>query len=471
MEKGQKIEIYIHDMSHEGKGIGYFEGMTVFTDGAVEGDSVTAEVTKVKKTYAFAKTIKINKESEFRITPHCPYSDVCGGCSMSAVDYKKQGEIKTRQVRDKLERIAGISNPKVMDMIQMEEPYRYRNKAEMPVRGGCVGFFGAKSHQVADIPDCIIQSEPAMAAAEAVRASGENNIKHLVVKTAFGTGEVMVILVTDGGALNNAPKLVEAIDDAVYALDDIYSLESVYINSRKKSDKSRNVLGSDYTLIAGSRTITEETAGFRFEISPASFYQVNPQQMIKLYDKAVEYMNLSGNETVLDLYCGVGTIGIFAAHKAGQIIGIETVKEAVIDANRNAVLNGIVNARYIAGRAEEVMPALLGYGEDREALEKWQKWFSQQEIHMNRADVAVIDPPRTGCDERLLDALSKAAPSRIVYVSCDPATMARDIARLTEQGYRFEEATPVDMFPWTSSVEVVAYLTNINIRPSYIACL
>ena len=460
MEKGQIVEIYIHDMSHEGKGIGYCDGMTVFADGAVAGDTVTAQLTKVKKTYAFADTVEIKQKSEFRTEPHCPYSDVCGGCSLSALDYEKQGEIKTKQVRDKLERIAGLESPDVKDMIQMEEPYRYRNKAEMPVRGGCVGFFEAKSHRVCDIPDCIIQSEAAMAAAQAVRVSGEECIRHLVVKTAFGTGQVMVILVTDGSGLKDAAKLVSSIDDAIYALDDIYSLESVYINKKKKTDKGKNVMGSDYTLLAGSRTIIEETAGLKFEISPASFYQVNPKQMIRLYDKAVEYMNLSGNETVLDLYCGVGTIGIFAARKAGQIIGIETVKEAVIDANRNAVINGIVNARYITGRAEEVMPALLGYGEDKAALEKWQKWFCQQEIHMDKADVAVLDPPRTGCDERLLEALAKAAPARIVYVSCDPATMARDISRLTEAGYRFEEATPVDMFPWTSSIETVALLTR-----------
>ena len=302
MEKEQIIEIYIHDMSHEGKGIGYFDGMTVFTDGAVVGDTVMAQITKVKKTYAFAKAIEIKKKSEFRTEPHCPCSDICGGCSLSALDYEKQGEIKTKQVRDKLERIAGIENPVVKDMIQMEEPYRYRNKAEMPVRDGRVGFFEAKSHNVCDIPDCIIQSEAAMAAAEAVRASGEDCLRHLVVKTAFGTGQVMVILVTDGDELKDAAKLVSAIDDAIYALDDIYSLESVYINKKKKTDRGRNVTGSDYTLLAGSRTVIEETAGLKFEISPASFYQVNPKQMIRLYDKAVEYMNLSGNETVLDLY-------------------------------------------------------------------------------------------------------------------------------------------------------------------------
>ncbi len=462
MEKGQIIEIYIHDMSHEGRGIGYFDGMAVFVKGAVVGDDVIAEITKVKKTYAFAEALEIKKQSESRIAPHCRYSDICGGCSLSVLDYKKQGEIKTQQVRDKLERIAGISNPVVRNMIQMEAPYRYRNKAEMAVRGGCVGFFEAKSHKVCDIPDCIIQSEPAIAAAQAVRVSGESSIRHLVVKTAFGTGQVMVILVSDDSELKDAAKLVHALDDAIYDLEDVYSLESVYINRKKKSDKGRNVLGSEYILLAGSRTIKEEAAGLEFEISPASFYQVNPQQMVKLYDKVIEYMNLSGNETVLDLYCGVGTIGLFAARYAGQIIGIESVKDAVIDANRNAVINGIVNARYIAGRAEEVMPALLGYGDDEAVLGRWQKWFDEQEIHMDKADVAVIDPPRAGCDEKLLEALAKAAPERIVYVSCDPATMARDIAKLLDKGYIFEEATPVDMFPWTSAIETVALMSRAS---------
>ena len=239
MEKGQIVEIYIHDMSHEGKGIGYCDGMTVFADGAVAGDTVTAQLTKVKKTYAFADTVEIKQKSEFRTEPHCPYSDVCGGCSLSALDYEKQGEIKTKQVRDKLERIAGLESPDVKDMIQMEEPYRYRNKAEMPVRGGCVGFFEAKSHRVCDIPDCIIQSEAAMAAAQAIRVSGEECIRHLVVKTAFGTGQVMVILVTDGGDLKDAVKLVSSVDDAIYALDDIYSLEKHYGQEHKRQTEKR----------------------------------------------------------------------------------------------------------------------------------------------------------------------------------------------------------------------------------------
>lgn len=458
MEKGQKIEIYIHDMSHEGKGIGYFDNMAVFTDGAVVGDTVIAKILKVKKAYAFAETIEIKEKSQYRTEPHCPYSYICGGCSLSCLDYKKQGEIKQKQVKDKLERIAGIKNPVVRNIILMDEPYRYRNKAEMPVQGSMVGFFASKSHDITDIADCIIQSEPAMAAADAVRNSGENCIKHLIVKTAFGTGQVMVILVTNGNELNDMKKLVADIDDAIYALGDIYSLESVYINCKKKHDKGKNVLGSEYTLIAGNRTIIEETAGLKFEISPASFYQVNPVQMVKLYDKAIEYMNLIGKETVLDLYCGVGTIGIFAANKADRILGIEIVKEAVIDANRNAVINGIVNARYITGKAEEVLPALIGYSEDKGTLEKWQSWFEQQEIHIDKVDVAVVDPPRAGCDEKLIEALAIAAPERIVYISCDPATMARDIGRFADYGYELEEATPVDMFPWTSSIEAVAKL-------------
>lgn len=449
MEKGNRYEILIHDMSHEGKGIGRADGIAVFTDGAVPGDRVEAEITKVKKNYAFAKTLRIIEKSQFRTEPVCEYSSMCGGCTYSCLEYSAQLQLKRKQVKDKLERIGKISDADVNEMEGMDSPFRYRNKAEFPVRGEAVGFFREKSHDVSDIPDCLLQSIPAMAAAEGLRRTGNSHIRHLVTRTAFGTGQVMVVLVADSEEIDNLEEIIYSIDDSINELEDeYYYLESVYLNVRSRNDK--NHMGDRFICVAGRSAIVEDTGRLQFEISPASFYQVNPVQMEKLYSKAVEYMNLTGDETVLDLYCGVGTIGLYAAEKAAKVIGIESVKDAVIDANRNAVINHIVNARYITGKAEEVLPKLIA-GE-----------YEDKGIVCEKADVAVIDPPRSGCAPELLDTLAQAGPGRIVYVSCDPATLARDVRILTEKGYEFIEATPVDMFPWTSHVETVCLLSKLS---------
>ena len=486
MEKGQILELTIEDMSQEGKGIGKADGFAVFVDGAVVGDRVRIQLQKVKKRYGFGKLLEILEESPSRIESFCEHQEECGGCPYGHLSYDAQLALKEKQVRDKLERLGGITDPVVYPIMAMEEPFRYRNKASMPVstgglitlKGGIarpvheprVGFFGARSHEVADCSDCWLQSEPAMAAAEALRQfMVEDHItsydprwekglmRHMIVRTAAGTGQVMVILVINGKAIPNAQKLVEMLDEAIYNVpvyDDgpmagvEFSLESVVINVNKSKNLDGPILGEECITIAGKPTITEEVSGMKFEISPLSFYQVNREQMVKLYDKVLEYADLKGGETVLDLYCGVGTIGLFCAREMekkaresaaepGQVIGIESIKGAVLDANRNATINGIVNARYVCGKAEEELPKM-----------------------MVQADVAILDPPRAGCDERLLEAIVKAEPEKIVYVSCDPATLARDIGFLTENGYRFVEATPVDMFPWTGHVETVVLLSK-----------
>ena len=465
------------------------------------GDVVTAELTKVKKNYAFGRLLSIDEPSADRIEAFCPYFGTCGGCAYGELSYEAQLALKEKQVRDKLTRLGGLSAPLVQPISGMEEPFRYRNKASMPVwtggiitrKGGIVenlgtpviGFYQAKSHDVVDCCDCFLQSEPAMAAAEALRQfMTEDNItaydpkwekgllRHLVVKTARGTGEVMVILVVNGKGIPNAEKLVGMLDDAIYNLppteDGItYNLESVVLNVNKK--KSTEIFGEDCITIAGKPSIAEEVGDLRFEISPLSFYQVNPVQMEALYDRAIEYAALTGGETVLDLYCGVGTIGLFAAkemerltiekygavdyEKMGAVVGIESVKGAVIDANRNAVINNIVNARYVCGRAEDELPKLVG----REKTADLRA--SDEALRIDHAEVVFLDPPRAGCDKKLLETVVSVGPERIVYVSCDPATLARDVKYLTENGYVFVEAAPVDMFPWTGSVETVALLS------------
>ena len=466
-------------MTNEGQGLGRSNGLAVFVKGAVPGDEVIAELTKVKKKYAFAKVDEFVKFSESRVEPYCEYAENCGGCALSHLDYDAQTELKGKQVYDRLVRLGGLEEPLVRPVISMDEPYRYRNKASMPIwagglitkKGGVqenlgevsIGFYEPKSHNVVDCYDCLIQSEPAMAAAEALRQfMKDDNItvydpkwekglmKHLIVKTAYGTGEVMVILVINGKGIPNANKLVEYLDDYIYSLPERedgvkYELKSVIVNINK--GKTKELMGEECIAIAGAQVIHEEVGGLKFEISPLSFYQVNPVQMEKLYGKAMEYADFKGGETVLDLYCGVGTIGLFAvAAGAGKVIGIETVKGAVIDANRNAVINKIVNARYVCGKAEEVLSKLVSGEEEDEGL------------RVESADVVFLDPPRAGCDERLLETVVNVAPEKIIYISCDPATLARDIKFLTEHGYEFIEDTPVDMFPHTMHIENVSYL-------------
>lgn len=520
MEKGQILEFAIEDMSQEGKGIGKADGFAVFVDGAVVGDRVRVQLMKVKKRYGFGKLLEILEESPDRIESFCEHQGECGGCPYGQLSYDAQLALKEKQVRDKLERLGGITDPVVYPIMAMDEPFRYRNKASMPVstgglitlKGGIarpvheprVGFFGARSHEVADCSDCWLQSEPAMAAAAALRQfMVEDHItsydprwekglmRHMIVRTAAGTGQVMVILVINGKAIPNAQKLVEMLDEAIYNVpvyDDgpmagvEFSLESVVINVNKSKNLEGPILGEECITIAGKPTITEEVSGMKFEISPLSFYQVNREQMVKLYDKVLEYADLKGGETVLDLYCGVGTIGLFCAREMekkadesaaegtadgvavqpGQVIGIESIKGAVLDANRNATINGIVNARYVCGKAEEELPKMMGMASAQggENSAHGTEGGKEPAIRISQADVAILDPPRAGCDERLLEAVVKAEPEKIVYVSCDPATLARDIKWLGEHGYEFKEATPCDMFPWTGHVETVCLLSR-----------
>ncbi|MDF3001608.1 MAG: rRNA (uracil-5-)-methyltransferase RumA [Bacillota bacterium] len=465
IEQGKEYEITIEDMNHEGQGIGRIEGLAVFVDGAVVGDVVKAELTKLKKSYAFGRLTEILTPSEYRVSAACEYFGSCGGCSLQSMSYEGQLKLKQKLVKDKLTRIGGIENPLVHDTIGMDTPQNYRNKAQFPVgmkqRGKqsgkpSVGFYQAKSHQIINCETCMIQSAPAEKIAQALReymktdhitaydeTTGKGLIRHLIVKTAFGTGEVMAILVINGKGLPNREKLVLMMDDAINELAPDpqtgveYSLESVVLNINKKN--TSEIMGADCVTLAGKPTILEQAGGLSFEISPMSFYQINPVQMVKLYDKALEYAALTGEETVLDLYCGVGTIGLYCASKAKKVIGIESVKAAVLDANRNAVINGIVNAEYICGKAEEELPKLLQEGV--------------------QADVVILDPPRAGCDPALLEAVAEVCPKRIVYVSCDPATLARDVKILGELGYGFVEAQPVDMFPMTGHVECIIMMT------------
>jgi 23S rRNA (uracil1939-C5)-methyltransferase len=379
------------------------------------------------------------------------------------MSYEGQLTWKRKAVADRLVRIGGVEDPVVRETVGMERPWGYRNKAQFPVRpaeapgAAAIGFYRGKSHQVVDLGECPVQSEAAMALAQALREymaadhvpaydekTGKGLVRHLIVKTAFGTGEVMAVVVVNGRSLPNWAKLVRLMDDAVNGLAPApdggveFSLESVVLNVNRR--KTAEIMGEECVTLAGKPVILERVGGLDFEISPRSFYQVNPAQMVKLYDKALEYAGLTGGETLLDLYCGVGAIGLYAASCAKRVIGIEAVKSAVLDANRNAVINGVVNAEFISGKAEAELPKLLEQG--------------------TSPDVIVLDPPQAGCDPALLDAAVAAGPARIVYISCDPATQARDIKILCGKGYRFVEAQPVDLFPQTPHVECCCLLSR-----------
>ena len=523
VNEGQIVELEITDMTDDGKGLGRLSGLAIFVVGAVPGDKVSARITRLKKRYAFAETITLLEAAASRVQPPCPYYQDCGGCSMLELSYDEQLRIKRKNIITKLERIGALEDPTVREVMgaadrigadggqtgdteEAEETWqteetegngqsemtgqpeqtesadgtdsaafesmlRYRNKAEFAVAmtsaGPLVGFNKRASNKIVDCTDCLLQKRATMAAANAVREVLRGKLltvydaRHVkgflrgfTIKVCEGTGEMMLIFTGTSKQLPNAEKVIYTISDAIDAVstdEEPYFLQSVVVEVNKAKDLREPA--SAYEVVTGSNTITDITDdGMKFEISAPAFYQVNTKQMSKLYAKVREYACLKGGETVFDLYCGIGTIGLSMAADAGMIIGIESVKNAVIDANRNAVINGIVNARYYTGRAEQVMPRLL---------DKEDKLFVDY-IDENAPQIAILDPPRAGCDEVLLRAVASCDVDKIVYVSCDPGTLARDIKLLGELGYEFVEATPVDMFVATMHVESVALLQSVN---------
>ena len=512
--EGQTVELEITDMTDDGKGLGRLSGLAIFVAGAVPGDKVSTRITRLKKRYALAETITLLEASAVRVQPPCPYYKDCGGCSMLELSYDEQLRIKRKNIITKLERIGALEDPTVREVVgavdtigadggqagqigrpgkseEFEETgqpeqiesaggtaseafdsmLRYRNKAEFAVAmtsaGPLVGFNKRGSNKIVDCTDCLLQKRATMAAANAIRnllqdklisvydvRHGKGFLRGFTIKVCEGTGEMMLIFTGTAKHLPNAEKVIYTISDAIDAVSteaEPYFLQSVVVEVNKAKDVREPATA--YEVVAGSNTVTDVTDdSMKFEISAPAFYQVNTKQMSKLYAKVREYACLKGGETIFDLYCGIGTIGLSMATQAGMIIGIESVKNAVIDANRNAVINGIVNARYYTGRAEHVMPRLL---------DKEDKLFVDY-IDENAPKIAILDPPRAGCDEALLRAVASCEVDKIVYVSCNPGTLARDIKLLGELGYEFVEATPVDMFVATMHVECIALIQRVK---------
>ena len=478
-EKNQILDVEITDMSENGEGIGKVDGYTLFVKDALIGDVVKAGLTKVKKNYAFARVAEIVKPSNDRITPPCEYHRQCGGCQIMAMSYDAQLKYKENKVKNDLIRIGGfdkdfierISEP----IIGMDNPYRYRNKAQYPIglsKDGKIiaGFYAGRTHSIISNTNCYLgvkENEDILKAV--IKYMNENGIKpydentgkgvvrHVLIRKGFTTGEIMVCVVINADSL-------KAHENLVSLLSVIPGMKSICININKKN--TNVILGDTCKTLWGEDTITDYIGDVKFKISPLSFFQVNPVQTKKLYEKALEYatglqnddsenMNQANIEdmNVWDLYCGIGTISLFLAKKAGHVTGVEIVPQAINDAKENAKINGITNATFYTGAAEDLAPLIIS-GE----IDKIDK---QAGAVYGRPEIIVVDPPRKGCDEKLLNTILTVKPSRVVYVSCDPATLSRDLKILCESGeYEVKKVCPVDQFPNSVHVETVCLLSR-----------
>jgi 23S rRNA (uracil1939-C5)-methyltransferase len=447
LEKNETVELVIEDLSHEGNGVGRYQGYTLFVPGALPGERIQAKATKLKKQFGYARLMEIVEPAASRTVPPCPIYKRCGGCTLQHMDYQAQLEFKRKLVEDNLRRIGKIEGVPVHPTIGMEEPWRYRNKAQVPIgeeEGGLIGgFYAQRSHEIIDMEACLIQHEKSdevvarvkeIAGKHGVRAYNEEThgglLRHVVTKVGFATGQIMIVLITNGEKIPNRDALVNELVSSVPGVTSIVQ----NINTKK----TNVIFGDETRVLWGEEYIYDTIGDVTFAISARSFYQVNPVQTERLYGKALEYAALTGEENVIDAYCGIGTISLFLAQKAKHVFGVEIVPDAIEDAKRNARLNGMNNVTFAAGEAETVIP----------------KWYEEG----NAADVMVVDPPRKGCDEKLLDTIVAMKPERVVYVSCNPATLARDLRILEDGGYRTVEVQPVDMFPHTSHVECVVRL-------------
>ena len=476
-EKNDELIIDIIDIGTEGEGIGRIDGYTLFVKDAVIGDRVRVKVIKTKKRFGYARLMEIIKPSVWRVEPVCDVARQCGGCQLQHFSYKKQLEWKQQKVLDCLERIGGFDVQDIMEPIMgMDEPFHYRNKAQFPVgydkKGNLVtGFYAGRTHSIIPCMDCEIQHPVNSVILRAVlEYMNENNVpaynekdgsglvRHILTRVGMVTGDVMVCLIINGKTIPHKERLIEKLlaCDFTHVSDndnkDVdkegklltkkpFQIKSVSLNINMKN--TNVILGDKVDTIYGNPYIEDYIGDIKYRISPLSFYQVNPLQTKKLYETALEYADLKGGEVVWDLYCGIGTISLFLAQKAAKVCGVEIVPQAIEDAKNNAKLNGMTNTEFFVGAAEDVVP----------------KKYAESD-GMLKADVVTIDPPRKGCDEKLLQTVIKMQPKKIVYVSCDPATLARDLKYLAGNGYRLERVRACDMFGHSFHVETVVLLSQ-----------
>ena len=448
--KNDLVTLEIEDCGIDGEGIGKADGFTVFVKDAVIGDTVTAKIIKAKKNYGYGRLMEVLKPSPYRVEPKCEFARQCGGCQLQALSYDQQLVFKTNKVKGHLERIGGFTDIPMEPIIGMDELFHYRNKAQFPVgrnkEGKIVtGFYAGRTHNIIENRDCALGVAENKEVLDRViahmekygiepynEATGKGLVRHVLIRYGYFTKEVMVCLILNGNKIPKEEQLVKS-------LCEIPGMTSITINVNKKH--SNVILGEEIRLLWGQEYITDRIGDISYQISPLSFYQVNPMQTQKLYAKALEYADLHGQETVWDLYCGIGTISLFLAQKAKFVRGVEIVPAAIENAKENAKLNGLENTEFFVGKAEEVLP----------------REYKKNGVY---ADVIVVDPPRKGCDETLLETMIEMNPDRIVYVSCDSATLARDLKYLCERGYELRKVCPVDQFGMTVHVETVVLLSQ-----------
>lgn len=450
--KNEMVDVRFEDLTHDGNGVAKIDGYPLFVSGGLPGEKAKVKVTKVKKGYGFAQLIDLYEKSPQRVEAPCPLYTQCGGCQLQHLSYEGQLQTKKKQVIDVLERIGKLTDVTVHPVIGMKNPWRYRNKAQVPVgqrEGGLItGFYRKRSHDMIDMKECLIQAEQNDFVIQTVRnicqhygvtayneKQHRGTLRHIMVRYGEMTGDVMVVMITKTKEIPHKKKIIADI------VEQIPGVKSIVQNINPK--KTNVIFGEESRVLWGDEVIYDHIGQIQFAISARSFYQVNPIQTKVLYDKALAYANLTGEETVIDAYCGIGTISLFLAQKAHKVYGVEIIPEAIEDAIRNAKLNGMTNAEFIVGEAEVVIPNLYKEGV--------------------KADVLVVDPPRKGCDETLLETIIAMKPKRVVYVSCNPATLARDLRILEDGGYKTLEVQPVDMFPMTKHVECVSLLQRETI--------
>jgi len=449
VEKNEIYEMRIDALGSNAEGIGRIDGFTIFVEEALPLERVRVRIVKVKKRFAYGKLLEILEKSPHRTEPYCSVAKRCGGCQLQHLNYEGQLAYKTKRVQDDLAHIGGLRGVEVLPTLGMENPLRYRNKAQFPVdeKDGeiQIGFYARRSHRVVNHETCYLQDQRNDEIVRIIRRflaenaicpydeeTHEGLVRHIFTRIGKTSGEIMVCIVVNGKGLPKEDLLVAQ-------LREVHGIVSILVNENK--EKTNVVLGRKMRTLWGKDCISDQLDGITFEISPLSFYQVNPVQTEVLYDKVMELAGLSGEETVIDLYCGIGTISLYLSRRAKQVFGVEIVPEAIENARRNAETNGIGNVTFFVGAAEEVIQRLKKAGRIQ-------------------GDVVVVDPPRKGCDGTLLNTILEIAPEKIVYVSCNPSTLARDLAILCAESYEVKVVQPVDQFPMTTNVEVCVLLSR-----------
>lgn len=450
LSKNEEYIVDIVDIGQGGVGIGKHNGFTVFVEGGLIEDKVKVKINKSKKNYAVGDIVEIIEKSPFRIDRVCSDNlKDCGGCQIQELEYQKQLDIKTNEVKQVISRIGKLEDVTIHETLGMDKPLRYRNKAQFPIQKSgntpVIGFYKKKSHDIIPMDKCVIQHDINDKIVKIIKTyinaynvsvydekTHTGVLRHLVTKIGFTTKEVMVVLVANGKKLPYLSELASVLKD------NVPGFKTLVVNENR--EKTNVILGKENRVVYGEGKINDYIGDLVFEISPLSFFQVNPIQTEVLYNKALEYADLQENDTVFDIYCGIGTISLFLAQKAKKVYGIEIVADAIKDAKINAQINNLDNVEFYVGKAEEVVPKMYGEGKT--------------------ANVVVVDPPRKGCDEKVLDTIVSMSPDKVVYVSCNPSTLARDLAYLDERGYKCVEIQPVDMFPHTMHVECCAKIVK-----------